>query len=468
METKYRSLESIIRNIAEAGIVSSPGGINTGHVKSGRSGYSSSAERGHAGGHSSAMKRVTSQENEAEKEQQRSKKEMERQMEQRTKETEKRREDLQKRIGEETDPDHNSEERKMVKVVSRPDDVKPTNLKSKLARTAAYKTNVIDEEKPMFNSDKNFGLTKGLIDAARSVVEAMRGADNTDIDAKKMSGKKTQVDLEPTTKDKLPNSELDSGASKKSKDMKEELSQKQKKIAAMAGNKGKIDAADFKALRSGKCHECGKKPCTCVKEEAAGKKRPEPDETGFIKSKAPNPDKMDEVGRKIADTKKKYTKEETDLSAEELANLEAIAELFDEAKKKDKTVPSQTTIGSAPIRGANQDQSGFNTSGNATDYTISDETIHEARGRPRKNPLPVGQEKPEEEHEHPIVQLKKIVIANGKVPFIHKNGEKTNMNSMMAQHGINLHNKMKTSDEKEKFMNKIHDSHAGIKAALGG
>ena len=80
METKYRSLESIIRNIAEAGIVSSPGGINTGHVKSGRSGYSSSAERGHAGGHSSAMKRVTSQENEAEKEQQRSKKEMERQM----------------------------------------------------------------------------------------------------------------------------------------------------------------------------------------------------------------------------------------------------------------------------------------------------------------------------------------------------------------------------------------------------
>lgn len=41
-------------------------------------------------------------------------------------------------------------------------------------------------------------------------------------------------------------------------------------------------------------------------------------------------------------------------------------------KEKDKTLPSQTTIRSAPIRGANQDQTGFNASGDVADYTVSD------------------------------------------------------------------------------------------------
>jgi hypothetical protein len=481
MENKFRSLESIIRGIAEAGIISNPGAINTGHVKAGRSGYSSSADRGQAGGHSSAMKRVADQERETKKEQERSKKEMERQIDQRNKESEKRRNDLQSRL-EETDPDRNSEERKKVKLVSRPDDVKPTDSKSKLARTAAYKTNVIDEEKPMFNSDRNFGLSQSLISAVKSVVEAAK-SDTSDVDARKLSGKTTQVDLEPTTKDKLPNAELDSGATKKSKTMKEELSPKQKKIAAMAGDKGKIDAADFKALRSGKCSECGKKPCECssVKEEKDDYDWEK--HTHFQHGQHAAKEEM-KTGKKAKHYHKPGSKEDKewtrgynsvkmhhediDLSPEELENLQAIAELFDEGKKKDKSVPSQTTIGSAPIRGANQDQSGFNTSGNVTDYTISDETIHEARGRPRKNPLPAGEEKPEDEHEHPIIQLRKIVIANGKVPFVHKNGEKTTMNSAMAQHGLNLHNKMKTPAEKEKFMHQIHSSHAGIKAALGG
>lgn len=40
-------------------------------------------------------------------------------------------------------------------------------------------------------------------------------------------------------------------AQQKSVALQEELSSKQKKIAKVAGHKGKIDAADFKALRSG-------------------------------------------------------------------------------------------------------------------------------------------------------------------------------------------------------------------------
>lgn len=43
-----------------------------------------------------------------------------------------------------------------------------------------------------------------------------------------------------------------------------------------------------------------------------------------------------------------------------------------EAKKKGKKQPSPSTVVSAPLRGPNQDQSGFNPSNNVADYTISD------------------------------------------------------------------------------------------------
>jgi hypothetical protein len=40
--------------------------------------------------------------------------------------------------------------------------------------------------------------------------------------------------------------------------------------------------------------------------------------------------------------------------------------------KKGKAIPSAPTIISAPLRGQNQDQSGFGISHNTADYTISD------------------------------------------------------------------------------------------------
>ena len=57
-------------------------------------------------------------------------------------------------------------------------------------------------------------------------------------------------------------------------------------------------------------------------------------------------------------------REEFELTAEELERIESIAAQLDEAKP---------TIVSAPIRGANQDQSGFGVKKNTADYTISDE-----------------------------------------------------------------------------------------------
>jgi hypothetical protein len=47
------------------------------------------------------------------------------------------------------------------------------------------------------------------------------------------------------------------------------------------------------------------------------------------------------------------------------------------AEAKKKRLPMPTTPTSAPLRGQNQDQSGYNGKNNVTDYTISDEKINE-------------------------------------------------------------------------------------------
>jgi len=44
-----------------------------------------------------------------------------------------------------------------------------------------------------------------------------------------------------------------------------------------------------------------------------------------------------------------------------------------EAKKKGKREPEPPTSVSSPLRGANQDQSGYSVSRDTADYTISDE-----------------------------------------------------------------------------------------------
>jgi len=48
--------------------------------------------------------------------------------------------------------------------------------------------------------------------------------------------------------------------------------------------------------------------------------------------------------------------------------------LTEAKKKKQKSEPQAPTTVSSPIRGANQDQSGFGTKSSVADYTISDET----------------------------------------------------------------------------------------------
>ena len=159
--------------------------------------------------------------------------------------------------------------------------------------------------------------------------------------------------------------------------------------------------------------------------------------------------------------------EEVDLTDEELDRLEAIAQELDEAKP---------TIVSAPIRGANQDQSGENTKNTSADYTISDskkmkkeevELDEAKRGRPRKNAAPDQAPGEDEEHEHVIMQLRKVVSTHGARPVKHLDGKSTKMTPQLAQHALNKHNAMKTAAEKQDFEQKLHKSHDSMKSALG-
>jgi hypothetical protein len=148
MTKNYRSLEHMIRDVMVETIVSNAKGMRQGHVSAGRNEYSS-----FEGGHSAAMARVKGQEKATKREEEESKEEKEKEIKRRQMEAE------------EVDPDSNTEARKEVENVSRLQKEKPSN--NHLGRTASI-TNVL-EEPTMF--DKNFGLSKSLIDATRSIME---------------------------------------------------------------------------------------------------------------------------------------------------------------------------------------------------------------------------------------------------------------------------------------------------------
>jgi len=152
------------------------------------------------------------------------------------------------------------------------------------------------------------------------------------------------------------------------------------------------------------------------------------------------------------------------LTKEELERIEAIAQSLDEDKP---------TIVSAPIRGANQDQSGENTKSTSSAYTISDskkmrkeevELDEAKRGRPKKNPTPDDEQ---DEHEHVIMQLRKVVSTHGALPVKHLDGKSTKITPQLAQHALNKHAALKTAAEKQDFEQKLHKSHDSMKSALG-
>ena len=381
-------------------------------------------------------------------------------------------------------------------------------------------------------SDKQFGLPGGLIAVAKAIMEAKQNDKvKDDVDAKKMKGGKTKVDLNPETDDKSHDSDyMNKKSMKEGKEHTIPKTEKEKKLAALAHPKDKIthkdvlvgrgvvkeDDLDEKITPSElraqlKAKAAANKPNDDLEVEEAAKKTSTPNAEMPKRKLDWEKIKAVRTARKVAKTARHgdtshlpkgysstFHKEDVELTDEELERLEAIAQSLDEAKP---------TIVSAPIRGANQDQSGFGTKNSTADYTISDEKKKEEppfdgpykksdektptrshlkslvkkaqtglptkeeteldeakRGRPKNNPEP-GED--EDEHEHVIMQLRKVVSTHGALQVKHLDGKSTKMTPQLAQHALNKHNVMKTADEKQDYEQKLHKSHDSMKSALG-
>lgn len=157
--------------------------------------------------------------------------------------------------------------------------------------------------------------------------------------------------------------------------------------------------------------------------------------------------------------------EDVEFSVEELAHIESVLGQLDEQKP---------TMTSAPVRGANQDQSGFGVKKDTANYTISDskkmktceETeLEEGRGRPKKSgEAPEG----DDTAKHPVQQLHKIALSiQGSEPhFEHKDGTKTKISKQLAKHITAAYGSMRTTQEKDDFANKLHASRDSMMAAV--
>lgn len=315
-----------------------------------------------------------------------------------------------------------TEARVKVKNVARPEDAAPTSEKSVLGKQGQIKTKIIDEEK-LTMSMPNFGLSKSLIDSVRQIVEKKRDHDG---DPKKINGGKTEVDLDPETNDNM--NDVDN-AKKKSKSKKDD----------------KDDDDDKKSVKEGKEHTV---PKSEKEKKLAALASP--------KDKITHKDVL--IGRGAV--KEEEQKEESILSQEELDRLDEISKTtLSSYVKKVASTPADKVKKSR--------EKGIETASKKLHEEETD--LDEGRGRPRKNPLPPGQEtEGDDTHKHPMQQLEKISHSiEGREPnFEHKDDSKTKVSRHLARHMVVVHNSMKTTQEKDDFANKLHANRESMRSAV--
>lgn len=364
----------------------------------------------------------------------------------REKERKSMRKELEKRVAaEETNPNRNTDERRKVANVGRPDTAKnPMDPRSKLAKQGEIKTKIIDEnEVKSMNFQKHHNLPDDLVATVRAVMEKKNpfakdddkkpkkdddsdaaddkkakskkddGDDDADDQDEKVgtSGKKTKVDLNPTMK--MANEEV------------EEIAEVSAKLAIKAYRERESGA------RQGyNDHDPAKSSATLGRiEKKFGSKvaaAAQKDVGGSTKPRAYGPgDKLASkqntyAGYSSAGTKKgtqqrkdymkmqKKTNEEASLSDEETARIQAK----------------------------------LNEAGDEDDH----------------------QDGPE----HIVMQLRKaksLGAANRPIHF--HDGSKVKVASGHVQKALDMHNSFKKAPEKDEFTQKLQASHASFKKAIG-
>lgn len=153
--------------------------------------------------------------------------------------------------------------------------------------------------------------------------------------------------------------------------------------------------------------------------------------------------KPDSVGKKDA------VKEEVEFSDEELARLEEIDTEFNEATNSKSAADD------------------FQSTNTGSGITKEETELDEARGRPRKNPLPDDQNPDMEGHMHPILQLLRISQSTETVPpFIHADGTTTKVTRPQARSMVVHYNTLRTTQEKDALAQEFHANNASMSRAF--
>jgi hypothetical protein len=341
---------------------------------------------------------------------------------------------IQSRVGDDQDyhgvklrEETNTEKREKIKNVARMDDADPTSEKSTLNKTGSIKTKIVEEKPTM--SLPNFGLSASLIAAARQIVEKK--------DDVKLTGGKTQVEVDPETDDRSESDE-DTSTSRKKKKL-DPVGKEDDDI----DNDGDVDKSDSylknrrkaigKAIKEDEqLDEVSKSTLGSYVKKAsddATKHSYMAAKTGDLDTAA----KASKRIRGIAKATDKLTKE--DFTADELARIDEIAQSIFE-------------VGTDGIN-PNGKQKGM---GDVTNAVLSDE----------KKP---GMD--DDQHKHPMQQLEKIAHSvEGREPhFEHKDGSKTKVGKTLARQLKSVHDSMKTTQEKNKFADSVHANRDSMRAA---
>lgn len=354
----------------------------------------------------------------------------------REKERQGMRKELEKRVAaEETNPNRNTDERRKVANVGRPDTAKnPTDARSKLAKQGEIKTKIIDEnEGRSMTLQKYHNLPDSLVAAVRDVMEKKnpfskdddkspkKDDDSDDTDDKKAKSKKDDDSDDDDKKSKSKKKDDDSDddqdkiVGKDGKKTKvdinpamkmanEELKGGQKKLDK--NHNGKLDAQDFKMLRKEEVEQVDEKHIGFAKLEKKIAAKGGVKDPGAVAAA---------IGRKKYGKKKfqaaaaagKKLKEEIGLSDEETARIQAKLNEAD------------------------------------------DEDQHDGP-------------------EHIVMQLRKaksLGAANRPIHF--HDGSKVKVASGHVQKALDMHGSFKKAPEKDEFTQKLQASHASFKKAIG-
>lgn len=357
-----------------------------------------------------------------------------------------------------------TEARTKIKNVAREDNANPMNNPVRTKQEEINKK--IIESGPRID----FGLSKDLINATRSILERI-----------------TKVELNPETDERS-----DDSYEEMKKESKHTIPKtaKEKKLAALAHPKDKITHKDVLVGRG-----------VLAKEEAE-----KLDETSYERDlEDHHPRKVSGVkGMKSKPFTKKFphqkamekwmdsddygnhsvhrierTNEEVEFSDAELEHINAILgeeELDEDAKKRrDMTRVNAGVMSRAEFntkwgkKPQTTKQKAMNPGGVYSNMikklTKEELELDEARGRPKKS----GESaEGDDTHLHPMQQLTKISLAiQGSEPhFEHKDGSKSKITKQNARQILTAYNAKRTSQEKDDLADKLHASRGSMNTAI--